>query len=89
MIGLFSYSKMGRFSFLSPFLFMSRTKYGVHNYGGIFTGEYGNRLNDAVTIIGYGQYKNGKYWLIRNSWEKGWGKGCYSLHEDAKGRWCP
>ncbi|KAJ1396447.1 Peptidase C1A, papain C-terminal [Sesbania bispinosa] len=45
--------------------------------GGVFSGECGTELNHAVTLIGYGEDSNGKYWLIRNSWGKDWGEGGY------------
>ncbi|KAJ7947072.1 Cysteine Protease [Quillaja saponaria] len=45
---------------------------------GIFTSEYcGTNLNHAVTAIGYGTSKDGKFWLIKNSWGKDWGEGGY------------
>ncbi|KAJ3670887.1 hypothetical protein LUZ60_008313 [Juncus effusus] len=41
---------------------------------GIFTGSCGTILDHAVTIIGYGMSGNLKYWLVKNSWGKGWGE---------------
>ncbi|KAG9446112.1 hypothetical protein H6P81_012240 [Aristolochia fimbriata] len=45
--------------------------------GGIFSGECGNQLNHAVTIIGYGGEGDGEYWLVKNSWSSTWGEAGY------------
>lgn len=46
---------------------------------GVYDGNCGDRLNHAVTIIGYGTSNESgtKYWLIKNSWGTSWGENGY------------
>ncbi|KAM2962346.1 hypothetical protein FF2_020439 [Malus domestica] len=63
----------------SPFQFYS---------GGIFTGGCGTDLNHHVAVLGYGTGADGtKYWLVKNSWSRGWGEGGYvRMQRDVRSR---
>nr|AFP73333.1 cysteine protease [Solanum peruvianum] len=43
--------------------------------GGTYDGSCADRINHAVTAIGYGTDEKGqKYWLLKNSWGTSWGE---------------
>ena len=51
-----------------------------HAYkGGIFNGcnQANPDVNHVVVLVGYGEEKGRKYWLVRNSWNAGWGEAGY------------
>ncbi|KAL5197833.1 hypothetical protein ABZP36_001345 [Zizania latifolia] len=51
-----------------------------HYATGVFTANScGNRLDHAVTVVGYGTEADGSgsYWLIKNSWGTTWGEAGY------------
>lgn len=46
---------------------------------GVLTGECdGSELNHELTVVGYGETKEGiKYWIAKNSWDRVWGEQGY------------
>ncbi|XP_044972507.1 ervatamin-C-like [Hordeum vulgare subsp. vulgare] len=51
-----------------------------HYRRGVYAGSSscGQRLNHAVTVVGYGADGGGQeYWVLKNQWGTGWGEGGY------------
>lgn len=56
----------------------SSNEYTFKSYvSGIYRGKCGTNVNHAVSLIGWGESNEGKYWILRNSFGASWGMGGY------------
>jgi len=46
---------------------------------GVYSDNCAGQVNHAVVVVGYGSLGGKPYWIVRNSWGSGWGKGGYAL----------
>ena len=53
---------------------------------GVITGTAcGTNLDHGVLVVGYGEEKDIKYWLVKNSWSSSWGDQGYVKIERSDG----
>ena len=55
----------------------SSSVFRYYTSGVINTRKCGYWLNHAITIVGYGTYDRGNYYIVRNSWGDSWGDAGY------------
>lgn len=57
-----------------PMTFCYHTTRAFNAYkGGVFECDYYGRVNHGMTLMGWGVENGVDYWLMKNSWSKGWG----------------
>lgn len=52
--------------------------FAMYRAGIMTPGNCGFKLNHAVLLTGFGKIRNTEYWIIKNSWGRGWGENGYA-----------
>ena len=56
-----------------------RSAFQFYSTGVIKKGSCGTKLDHGVLLVGYGTEDGTDYWLVKNSWSKGWGDNVRTL----------
>jgi hypothetical protein len=66
----------------------SNYKGGIMDRDGACACESTSCIDHAVLLVGYSDVSNPPYWLLKNSWGKGWGEdGYFRISQLGGGEW--